>query len=712
MKSVNYHFSLRYLLGLCIAFTSMLILIGCGGGNGSGNIPLSGRVTLNPPSNPASRTITTYTVKAFLWPDTNTPIASTQTDANGQFSFSLSQDKSGKDLILIATQNEQRGSHIVADLPASGKNDANITICSSLTAELIGGKAKQLKVMDLTANTITIIEAEMVKMNGLDTTSLNAGGSTIPGNFGDGIVNSSDVMAYVKGNKVIQDTLAAMTQHGGGISPAKQIVQLLRDTTQSMVTNGKTNNASMIQETMRTRTQLRTMAQTYNDLCLRTRTLFRLIARTRLQDETLENLPPGGYVYQKGESGNWNLSPLWQNGDTWVIHVYDNLPVSEDYYTVTITPTNPIPVFSITPQAGAYQGVIVDNDITQSTFNLKFTNNSSGQPIQADLDLTFKDPDPDISTPINFTGVMTGTPSGTTSAGKYLYTNVSLSGALSSENIQGGIDGLKIYWDSPSTLNSDPQRVELTKGTLTLHQISNTQMVMENAKMTIANTLREMECTLTMTTENLRIRLANAKMSIVSVPDPTSGVDNVKEIPSSLSSDMEFVSPTTTFNGNISMAWSNPNAGNSLTAETFPVGSIAMKGQLTSSLGSQVNVDWNIASSNNNNTPKLTLTITQLGDGSQNLSGSVIQSFSMVNNTVQPNGPVTMDLTATPSNAQIHITAQQNAFSGTIKQGNNTLANIGTANSLGMPDLGNAVVIKYSDGSFETAASILPGETI
>ena len=713
MKSVNYHITLRYLLGLCIAFASLLFLIGCGGGNGNGNIPLSGSVTLNTPSSPASRTIPTYTVKAFLWPDTNTPIASTQTDASGHFSFSLSQDKSGKDLILIATQSEQRGSHIVADLPESGKNDANITICSSLTAELIGGKAKQLKVMDLTANTVTTIEAEMVKMNGLDTTSLNAGGLTVQANFGDGIVNSSDVMAYANGNKVIQDALAAMTQHGGGISPAKQIVQLLRDTTKTAVANGKNNNASMVQETLRTRTQLRTMAQTYNDLCLHTQTMFRLLARTRLNNDTLENLPPGGYVYQKGENGKWDISTLWHSGNQWMVRVYYNLPVTEDYYTVTITPTNPIPAFAITPAAGEYKGVIADNGVTQATFDLKFNNNTSNQPIQANLDISMTDPDPDTSEPITFSGVMSGTPTDNSGDGKYLYSNVSLSGTLSSKYLQGSLDGFKIYWDNPSDLNADPQRVELTKATLTLQQVMDTQMsmVMENAKMTIAQTLREMECTMTMTTANTRIQLANMKMSLVSIPDTSSGADSVKELPSTISGDMEFSSPTTTFNGNVSMTWDNPTTANSITAETFPIGTVAMKGQLTSTLGAPINIEWNAATTNTNNTPKLTMTIAQLGDGSQNLSGSVIQSFSMVNNTVQPNGPVTMDLTATPSNAQIHITAQQNAFSGTIKQGNNTLANIGTANSLGMPDLGNAAIIKYSDGSFETAASILPGET-
>lgn len=48
-------------------------------------------------------------------------------------------------------------------------------------------------------------------------------------------------------------------------------------------------------------------------------------------------------------------------------------------------------------------------------------------------------------------------------------------------------------------------------------------------------------------------------------------------------------------------------------------------------------------------------------------------------------------------------------MTGTIKtaQGQ-TVAKIGEARNLGLPDLGSEIIVKYADGRFETLKSILP----
>jgi hypothetical protein len=70
----------------------------------------------------------------------------------------------------------------------------------------------------------------------------------------------------------------------------------------------------------------------------------------------------------------------------------------------------------------------------------------------------------------------------------------------------------------------------------------------------------------------------------------------------------------------------------------------------------------------------------------------------------------TMELTHSPSNFKVEVTIQEGQpATGTIKtpQGQK-VADIGEARNLGLPDLGDALIVKYSDNTFETLESVLP----
>jgi hypothetical protein len=63
-----------------------------------------------------------------------------------------------------------------------------------------------------------------------------------------------------------------------------------------------------------------------------------------------------------------------------------------------------------------------------------------------------------------------------------------------------------------------------------------------------------------------------------------------------------------------------------------------------------------------------------------------------------------LDMTHTPSNFRVQVSGQKGqAGTGTIKKADGTkVADIGEAKNLGLPDLGRAWIVKYTDGTFET----------
>jgi hypothetical protein len=72
-------------------------------------------------------------------------------------------------------------------------------------------------------------------------------------------------------------------------------------------------------------------------------------------------------------------------------------------------------------------------------------------------------------------------------------------------------------------------------------------------------------------------------------------------------------------------------------------------------------------------------------------------------------GTGSIQMSHSPSGFQIQLTvAEDGTVSGSIKKSDGSqVAQIGNAHNLGLPDLGDQAIIKYSDGTFETLASLM-----
>jgi hypothetical protein len=137
-------------------------------------------------------------------------------------------------------------------------------------------------------------------------------------------------------------------------------------------------------------------------------------------------------------------------------------------------------------------------------------------------------------------------------------------------------------------------------------------------------------------------------------------------------------------------------------------GSSSLQGNWTPKIGRPAGIQVNFIS-NPTGTPQVQMNLT-INYGDQKLAGTITGTLDIatVNGQQVSKGfkSGNLDMTHTPSNFRVQVSGQKGqAGAGTIKTADGTkVADIGEAKNLGLPDLGRAWIVKYTDGSFETLA--------
>jgi hypothetical protein len=96
--------------------------------------------------------------------------------------------------------------------------------------------------------------------------------------------------------------------------------------------------------------------------------------------------------------------------------------------------------------------------------------------------------------------------------------------------------------------------------------------------------------------------------------------------------------------------------------------------------------------------------------GDQKLAGTITGTLDIRGNQSYGFKSGNLDMTHTPSNFKVQVSWERDKpVSGKIvtAQGQK-VADIGEARNLDLPDLGDALIVKYTDGTFETLKSVLP----
>jgi len=660
------------------------------------------------------KAVANATVRAFIWPNLTNAIATASTGANGRYTLQLPADATGKDIVVIAeksvTGGKLRLSNIAADVPKEGKSGVDLDAVTTLAAEQIAKVAKNIP--DLSPNGIAFILSEVRKIvESLTQLNLVVGApdSPLPQNFGDGLQKPQQIAQVVQQveEKVTQQqgNLPAPT---GDVAIAKSIAQMLRDLGVSMadLPNSEVmtiQNAVNEQETVLS-----------NEIQIATEFSQRINFPARVLFGSLIGEPPG--AYREEVPG----SDLRRVGDT------DNRTwrvTSPDGMVLTVTVQNSIGEFALKPEAGKYTfQVRKPNDATiQYDGSIAVTTDAQGNPTQIALSATVKDSK--LSSPITFKGTLFGTPAQTGSSirpyTEAKFTNV----RLTSQFGTAAIGELKVVWLRDSLEAEKVKQIALTNLNITTQTSKPVSLSVQTASVELQETTQEEKqqsgkdlkpktATLSAMLEGsgLRLEVTNLQAS-----DFVFMEDTDTWVPRRLSGQVRYTSPTLQFSGSVNAQWENLNPSG-FGEEDAPVplaqiqkGSSSLQGNWTPKIGRPAGIQVNFTSNPTGNAPQVQMNLT-INYGDQKLSGTITGTLDIRGNQSYGFKSGNLDMTHTPSNFKVQVSWERGKpVSGKIvtAQGQK-VADIGEARNLGLPDLGSALIVKYTDGTFETLESVLP----
>jgi len=437
---------------------------------------------------------------------------------------------------------------------------------------------------------------------------------------------------------------------------------------------------------------------------------------------------------------------------------------------LTVTVQNSIGIFRYTHEAGKYTfQVRKSNDATiQYDGSIAVTTDAQGNPTQIALSATVKDSK--LSSPITFSGTLQGTPAQTgTVSGTIRSRSATRSPAiaqrqrgrqsqgnpyapyteakfvnvsLQSQFGNASIGELKVVWlrdtlehekikqisltgltvrsqtSKPASLNVSSVSVEFRETTPQEKQLSPDVNDLTPTKAIVSATLEG---------SGIRLQVSNLQASEfkwVKVgerwdwwqwqyrPKPI-----YLPIPTTLNGQVSYSSPTVRFTGNIDAKWENPQSDpkgfgeedSPVALAEVPKGTVKLAGNWAPNIGRPAGIEFQMTSNPQGNAPHATIQLT-INYGDQRLSGTITGTLDIRNNQSYGFKSGNLEMTHTPSNFKVQVSGERDKpVRGQIVTAQGTkVADIGEARNLGLPDFGSALIVKYTDGTFETLESVLP----
>ncbi len=431
---------------------------------------------------------------------------------------------------------------------------------------------------------------------------------------------------------------------------------------------------------------------------------------------------------------------------------------------LTVTVQNPIGIFRYTHEAGKYTfQVRKPNDANlQYDGSIAVTTDSQGNPTQVVLSATVKDSA--LKTPITFSGTLQGTPTQTGKVTGVIRSPATVRGsrvprsrqssgssiapykeakfvnvALQSQYGSASIGELKVVWLNDSLEPDKLQQISLTNLRANSQTSKPVSLVINSASVELQPTtqqekeqyheeLKPKTATFSATIEGSGIRLEVSNMQasdfvFVKVGEKwnwwTWTAEPVyRPVPRSLSGQVSYSSPTLSFKGSVNAGWENlqgpepagfGDKDDPVALAQVPKGTFSLQGNWAPQIGRPAGIDLQMTSNPQGNAPHVTIKLT-LNYGGQGLSGTITGTLDIQNNQSYGFKSGNLDMSHSPSNFKVRVSAEKGkATSGQIvtAQGEK-VADIGEARNLGLPDLGSALIVKYTDGTFETLESVLP----
>jgi hypothetical protein len=476
----------------------------------------------------------------------------------------------------------------------------------------------------------------------------------------------------------------------------------------------------------------------------------------------LLGLPPG--KYRELWTNNWRLPRILERiGDapdnkTWIVEATEG---NEKGLVLTVTVQNPIGIFRYTHEAGKYTfQVRKPNDATiQYDGSIAVTTDAQGNPTQIALSATVKDSK--LSSPITFSGTLQGTPAqtGTVSGSirsrpvnrspvvarrqrgrqsqdnpyapytEAKFVNVS----LQSQFGNASIGELKVVWMRDSLDDEKIKQISLTGLTVRSQTSKPASLTVSSVSVEFRETTQQekqlspdvedltpTKATVSATLEGSGIRLQVSNLQASEFKWVKVGEKSITvylPIPTTLNGQVSYSSPTVQFNGSIDAKWENPQSDpkdfggedSPVALVEVPKGTVKLAGNWVPKIGRPASIQVNFTSNPTGNAPQVQMNLT-IKYGDQKLAGTITGTLDIKNNQSYGFKSGNLDMTHTPSNFKVQVSWERDKpVSGKIvtAQGQK-VADIGEARNLDLPDLGDVLIVKYSDNTFETLESVLP----
>jgi hypothetical protein len=706
------------LWGVSLAAIALMLLAGCGGGGGGGGslLTLSGDVTV--PGGTSRQAVGGHalagaTVKAYAWPDLTTPIAQSTTDANGHYVLTLPTTAAGKDIVVIATKQvgdkTVRVAAVSPDVPPEGRSGVNLDAVTTFALEEIARIREQEGLSDLSAGGVATVVQRLREQLGEWNGDLTA---VLPPQVGGGLQDSS-LQTMVQ--NMVQQHKGALKGSTGNpdVDRARGMMQMMRDMMGTVVGNGRDEGTAIDTALNMTQSALDTQLGTAEAFGDRFGVMMDMLGM-------LDGQPPGEYRLVRDQWGGPQIQRVGDiaGGQTW--KVTSQIEGPSNGLVLTVTTQQPMEAYHFDPAAGKYTVIATKSGVNYRA-ELTPTINEANRTIELRASINLQDSA--LTQSITFSGTLVATfaqmPSGDAPP---QITRATFNGTFNSQFGTTQVTNLQVEFDPDSSQQDSLKRITLQslQAQITAKPLSISLQGVDVPFMKLhgggtAPTSVKIT-TLQITGRDaddkpMSLTISDVNGTFVEYRDPVNGMGS--GVIKTLQGKMTFASSRLSLSGEVNGTWNNPvpfgqasSAGRQLS--TFPDGTIRVKGNMTPAIGKPASVDITITSAPKSSPPTATVNAT-FSYGDESVTTTVEMVLTEDADGVHPSsGSITMN--HSPSGMKVEITGEHNQpVTGSIKKSDGTkVADIGEAIELGVPDLGHAGIVKYTDGTFETLESLLP----
>ncbi|MCS6918400.1 MAG: carboxypeptidase-like regulatory domain-containing protein [Fimbriimonadales bacterium] len=706
-------------LFLAAASMLMVFLSNCGGGGGTTpptttGLTVNGTVTV-PTGTPRSRSLTgealpNATVRALLAFPPNTLITQSTTDADGRYTLTIPTEYIGRDLLIVAekTVNNQRVrvAALLPALPPQGYAGANLDAYTTLATEEILRYAREQNLNALSPNGVaTVVDRVRDALRNLSSLSLVVG-QTLPENIGDGLP-TDDLRDPVRSR--VQEQAQNLRPPTGDVAVAKGMMQMLRDYGATWLDRGNEENlrleAAVRQQSQLIEDEVATPLEALGERGINA--ILRILGlesrRDYLTNPSIDGRPAGRYRETQPYPGEYALERIGDTADnrTWI--------VESGSLTITVNTANPLQEFTLSPDAGRVNFAVRKQGDSRVQYDGVFEvtqRDSNGNATQLRVQLTLNDGQ--LSAPIRFNGTANTTPRADGS-----FRTVNFSGTLQSQYADLSVTNL-VYDTYPASERVKQVSAARVQGTL---KTARGPIVdLQNLNITFADGNPPDKNLQQFTLQSLNFSTENRTLVMRDVNAQFQRVGGEPQLVR-LQAAVEYRTPNDTLIGQVDARWDNPSATNPLEEDfvplnQFPQGNFEFNGSLTPRIGRRALIYFNLISEPTLN-PARVRTVLRLDFGDERMQGEFVGNLRVQNGNIERRRlfqNATMQMTHTPSNFRLELSydAPTDTVAGVIqKPDGTTVAQVGKASALNLPDLGNAYLVRYSDNTFETVNSLL-----